>query len=431
MNVIEEKSPQLSLPLEAPGSLEKDRRAEVPSVSELTRRIRGHLESAFLNVWVRGEISNFRKPVSGHAYFILKDEKAQMRAVMFRGKLSQYKFQIQDGMEVIVHGAVSVYEARGEYQIICDAIEPVGVGALQLAFEQLKTKLHKEGLFDKAHKKALPFLPARIGIVTSATGAAVKDILKVLSRRFKEREVLILPASVQGEKAAGEICQSIEMAEKWNLTHPDRKIDVLIVGRGGGSLEDMWCFNEEVVARKIFSCPIPIISAVGHEIDFTIADFVADLRAPTPSAAAEMVIPRKEDLVYQVAQQQRRMLTHLKRALQQARLHVGHLSQRLTDPRERIRRLKESFLLMEQRFFSQMSALIKIYRKRLESYAQLLHSLSPLQVIGRGYTITTSEKGRVIRSTKDAQVGTLLEHRVCDGTIVSKVERLHRTEVVS
>jgi len=425
-----QKEIQLQLPL-VPIKEKTDWKAEVPSVSQLTRRIRGHIENAFFDVWVRGEISNFRKPGSGHGYFILKDEKSQLRSVIFRGQLSKHRFQIQDGMEVLLHGVISVYEARGEYQIICDRIEPVGVGALQLAFEQLKIKLQKEGLFDKAHKKPTPFLPSRIGVVTSATGAAVRDIIKVLSRRFVNREIMLIPAAVQGKKAAEEICNALSQAEKWNTVHPEKAIEVLIVGRGGGSLEDLWPFNEEIVARKIYACPIPIISAVGHEIDFTIADFVADLRAPTPSAAAEIVVPSKEELLIRVKYPTQRLYSNLHKSLQQLKLHVGHLTQRLIDPRERIKKFRETFQQVSHRLYSAMKTRLELSRNKLESAAQMLHSLSPLQVLGRGYSITRTDKGKLIKSIKNLKEGTALTHLVSDGTIESRVISLKPSPVMT
>jgi exodeoxyribonuclease VII large subunit len=400
---------------------ETDWRKQVPSVSQLTRRLRGHIENSFFDVWVRGEISNLKKHVSGHGYFVIKDASAQLRACMFRPALSKVKFNLQDGMEVLVHGKITIYEARGDYQIVADAIEPVGVGALQLAFEQLKQKLFKEGLFDPRHKKTLPPLPRHIGIVTSSTGAAVRDILKVLSRRFPNRRVSILPASVQGEKAAGEIVAAIGLAERWNKNKPEQAIDVLIVGRGGGSLEDLWPFNEEVVARAIFSCEIPILSAVGHEIDFTIADFVADVRAPTPSAAAEMVVPKKEELVFQVRTARRQLASAMQKRLEQWRMHLGHLGQRLVDPRQRIRLMRQSYILLREKLQVAMKTRCQLARQRWRAATQMLHSLSPLQVIARGYSLSSLETGNILRSVNDVKPGDCLVTRVADGAIRSQV----------
>jgi exodeoxyribonuclease VII large subunit len=412
-----DETPVLVQP-EAPVS---DWRSKVPTVSQLTRRLRGHIENSFFDVWVRGEISNFRKPVSGHGYFCLKDATSQLKAVMFKPALSKLKFQVKDGVEVLLHGNVTIYETRGEYQMVCDTMEPVGVGALQLAFEQLKQKLSGEGLFDVKYKKKLPFLPRRIGIVTSSTGAAVRDILKVLSRRFPNLHIILIPAAVQGEKAAGEIAASIRRAEKWNIEQPEMALDVLIVGRGGGSLEDLWPFNEEVVARSIFQCSIPIISAVGHEIDTTISDFVADIRAPTPSAAAEMVIPRKEELLVVIQHHHTRLAHFARKRLEQFRLHVSYLSQRLIDPRQKIRKMIESFRTAEERLVTTTKTNILMARNRLQGTAQMLNSLSPLQVIGRGYSLTKTSDGMIVRHIGQAPPGSIIETRVADGTIRAEV----------
>ncbi len=257
------------------------------TVSEITRNIRVVLEESFSRVWVEGEVSNYTFHSSGHMYFSIRDNKATLQCAMFRRANKNLKFKLKDGMKVICFGSISVYEIRGNYQLIVEEVEPKGIGALQLQFEQLKEKLRKEGLFDEGHKVPVPYLPIRIGIVTSPTGAAIHDILNVSRRRFSNIEIIINPVKVQGEGAKDEIANAINEFNKL------KNIDVMIIGRGGGSLEDLWPFNEEVVARAIYNSEIPIISAVGHEIDYTISDFVADKRAPTPSAAAELVIPRK------------------------------------------------------------------------------------------------------------------------------------------
>ena len=288
------------------------------TVAELSLEIRNLLEKRFPDVWVSGEVSNLRVAGSGHLYFTLKDETAQLRAVCFRNQARYLKFKPQDGLAVIARGRLSVYEARGEYQLYVEFIEPAGVGALQLAFEQLKQKLAAEGLFDPARKKPLPVLPHLIGVVTSPTGAVIRDILRILRRRFPNINVQIYPVKVQGEGAAQEIVQGVE--------HFNRRtaVDVIIVARGGGSLEDLWAFNEEVVARAIAASKIPVISAVGHETDFTIADFVSDLRAPTPSAAAELVVHRKQDFAAEIDARAR----HLK---QMVRLKLSEVRQVLTE----------------------------------------------------------------------------------------------------
>ncbi len=293
---------------------------KILTVSRLTALIKGVLEENFEHVWVEGEISNLAMPVSGHLYFTLKDAAAQLRCVMFRASSRALRFKPKDGMGVVVRGRVSLFEPRGEYQLIVEYLEPQGIGALQLAFSQLKERLAKEGLFAEAHKKPIPRLPQRIGVVTSATGAAIHDILNVLNRRFANVEVLIYPVKVQGEGAAREIAQAVKDFNRYG------NIDVMIVGRGGGSIEDLWAFNEEVVARAIYHSRIPVISAVGHEVDFTIADFVADLRAPTPSAAAELVVKSKAELDAELDALSHRLRQAIHRSLADCRGKVHLLS---------------------------------------------------------------------------------------------------------
>lgn len=404
-----------------PTGFSTDWRAKVPTVSQLTRRLRGHLENTFFDVWVRGEISGFRKPASGHAYLVLKDAGAQLRICLFRPVMSRLKFQIEDGMEILIHGRITIYEARGEYQMVGDAVEPVGTGALQLAFEQLKNKLAGEGLFDPAFKKTLPLLPRRIGVITSKTGAVFHDILKVLGRRFPEREILLFPASVQGDRAAGEIVSALAQVEKWNAQTPDRAVEVLIVGRGGGSLEDLWPFNEEKVARALFACPIPIISAVGHETDFTIADFVADMRAPTPSAAAELVVPKKEELVFQVRTLERRLVTFFQRRLDQIKLHLTHLGRRLVSPEQRLKRVRLGIAKLEGALHTAWRNQLEGKKNQLSGKMGRLHALSPLQVLARGYSLTYSADGKIVRGALSIQPGDALETRFADGVVKSEV----------
>ncbi|MCB0416979.1 MAG: exodeoxyribonuclease VII large subunit [Bdellovibrionales bacterium] len=404
------------------GASASDWRQNVPTVSKLNRLIRGHIENSFFDVFVRGEVSNLKRPSSGHGYFVLKDQFSQLRAVIFRPFLSRLKFDLEDGMEVILHGKVTVYEARGDYQIVCDAVEPVGVGALQLAFEQLKTKLEKEGLFESSRKRELPYLPKRIGIVTSPTGAAVRDILHVLNRRFPKLEVLLFPTAVQGDRAAGEIVEALRKAEHWCATQPDRKLDLLIVGRGGGSIEDLWPFNEEVVARALASCSIPIISAVGHEIDFTISDFVADRRAPTPSAAAEIAVPEFTDLQSKITAMKRQLVYLMRRRLEDCRLRVDHAQGRLLDPRDALREQKRQLIEKQKQIARLMIHQIQLQRGRFQSATQLLNSLSPLGVLSRGYSLTRIEpRGTILRSVVSVRTGDKLTTSVADGEVLSQV----------
>ncbi|MFQ5691843.1 MAG: exodeoxyribonuclease VII large subunit, partial [Nitrospinota bacterium] len=286
--------------METPDLFESARR-QVYTVSTLTREIREHLESGYPDVWVEGEISNLRRPASGHLYFTLKDEGAQLRTVLFRMVGRRLRFEPEDGLKVLARGRITVYEPRGEYQLSVDHLEPMGLGPLELAFQQIRDRLEKEGLFDPERKRPLPFLPERVGVVTSISGAAVRDILRVLHERFPGAGVLIAPVRVQGEGAAREIAGAIAALNRQD------DVDVIIAGRGGGSIEDLWAFNEEVVARAIAASEIPVISAVGHEIDFTIADFVADVRAPTPSAATELAVPKARELSSRVRELDGRM----------------------------------------------------------------------------------------------------------------------------
>src|SRR5262245_16159440 len=306
---------------------------QILSVSDVNRAVKNSLEGQFKLLWLKGEISNFKPHTSGHFYFSLKDSKAQISAVMFRGFNQTLKFRPRDGMEVLVRGKITVYEPRGNYQIFCEVMEPVGAGALQLAFEQLKKKLELEGLFDKARKRPIPAMPKHVAVVTSPTGAAIRDILNILGRRFKGLRVTVVPTVVQGDTAAPSIVRAIELAQRLD------DIDVMIVGRGGGSIEDMWCFNDERVARAISSARVPVISAVGHEIDFTIADFVADLRAPTPSAAAELVCRNAQEICERIAMLDKRLAKSLGHSLQILKHKLVGSSKRLVDPKRRLQDL--------------------------------------------------------------------------------------------
>ncbi len=318
--------------------------SNVFTVSQLNSQIKRLLESNYRFVWVKGEISNFRMPASGHCYFTLKDEHSQIRAVLFRGQQRVLRFAPEDGLQVICQGRISVYEPRGEYQLIIDVMEPLGFGQLQLAFEQLKKKLEAEGLFDPRRKKPLPSCPQRIAVVTSATGAAIRDILKVLQRAPYPVTVTLCPVRVQGAGAAGEIAAAIDVVNALADTH---RWDLMIVGRGGGSLEDLWSFNEEIVARAMARSQVPIISAVGHEIDWTIADLVADLRAPTPTAAAEWIVTQLDQIQQRLHDRQAHLVQSTRQRLESARQVLHFLDRRLIDPR---RRLADLRLLVDDRF---------------------------------------------------------------------------------
>ena len=391
------------------------------TISELTRRIRNSLENEFFSIWVVGEISNLRKPTSGHVYLTLKDADAQLQAVMFKSVSNSVKFELKDGMEVIAYGSVTVYELRGQYQLVIENIEPKGIGALQLAFLQLKERLEKEGLFDPAHKKPLPVLPKKIAIVTSLTGAAIKDILNVINRRFAKVEIIIYPVKVQGEGAALEIAQAINDLN----TVPD--IDVMIVGRGGGSLEDLWAFNEEVVARSIYASKIPIISAVGHEIDVTISDLVADKRALTPTEAGELVVPRYDQLKDSLEKIKARLIQSLcnkiliiKSCLQGIKNSVS-----LRKPFDKLLRLQQGLDEVAQRLVSLGKHILELERERLIGLSNRLDSVSPLRVLSRGYSITTNmENSMPIKSTEGLTVGRKLKTRFFKGCVVSSVVEL-------
>lgn len=389
----------------------------IVSVSEITEYIRESLEGQFLNVWISGEVTNFRSRTSRHWYFGLKDDKAQISTVIFNGASRRFPFELEDGLEVICHGKLSVYAPRGTYSLIVDHIEPKGKGALQLAFEQLKAKLEKEGLFRSEHKKALPFLPKKIAVVTSPTGAAVRDIIHVLTRRFAGLDILVVPAKVQGEGAGEEVANAIEKVNQ--LTD----VDLLIVGRGGGSLEDLWAFNEESVARAIFASRIPVISAVGHEIDFTIADFVADVRAPTPSAAAEIAVPVKQELMQQVNDRLSRLKLSLKQAYTTRMMQLDQLRERLADPTKRFPELLIQLDHIRERMIQSLERKMERETNLLSKYASNLHHLSPLHILAKGYAVLQNKEGESIRSEKQVALGEELSVKLHKGEmkVVRKV----------
>ena len=443
---------------------------QILSVSQLNRSVRHLIETQLPLLWVEGEISNFARPASGHWYLTLKDDQAQVRCAMFRNTNQRVAFQPANGTQVLVRCRAGLYEGRGEYQLIVEHMEEAGFGALQRQFDQLKASLASEGLFDSAHKKSMPQAVNHVGIITSPTGAAVKDVLSVLKRRFPAIKVSIFPTAVQGDQAAGQIVDTIAMANQHN------QCDALIIGRGGGSLEDLWPFNEEAVARAIFSSQIPTISAVGHEIDFTIADFVADLRAPTPSAAAELISPDGSEMHAQfkgleaslINTVHRRLqkydqnvvnlhkrLRHPGRKLQEQAQHLDHLDIRLKRAvrsrieqhqhqiilkRDRLLRQHPKSLLMEygQKVKDAVGQLSKTVSQQLnakmrhaEQTIHLLDAVSPLKILSRGFSVIRDDKNVVIKSVSSVSLGENLKGRVADGEIhfaVTKTTKNDRSE---
>jgi len=437
---------------------------KIYSVQEVTAEIKQALDH-FGVLWVQGEISNFKHHTSGHMYFSLKDDRAQLRAACFRNNNMYLKFRPEDGLEVLVRGRISVYEPRGDYQILVEFMEPVGLGSLQLAFEKLKQKLRDEGLFDESHKVRLPLLPRKVGIVTSPTGAAIQDMLRILDRRNASLDILIYPARVQGAGAAEEIAAGV----KYFNGRDD--IDVIIVTRGGGSMEDLWAFNEEVVARAIHDAERPVISAVGHEVDFTIADFVADLRAPTPSAAAELVSGAREELKATVSSLTRRTLQAARlllarrraaleraarnRAFQIAPNKVHELQQRFDEAtlrttqsmmkyqtalrhRERVLQVRLSKVDLRRNIAGDREVLtgkrtrlqaaagrqLQRWRSRLELDMGRIHALSPLAILDRGYAICRDQQGAILRHADRTAPGDRVDVRLAQGELGCRVEQI-------
>jgi len=444
------------------------------SVSELTGRIRGELEKGFSSVWVEGEISNFRAHGSGHWYFTLKDEFAQLRSACYRSSNQRIRFRPEDGLQVRARGRLSVYEQKGEYQLVVEALEPVGAGALQLAFEQTKARLQAEGLFASELKRAIPMLPRRVGVITSPSGAAIRDILNVISRRTRTVNVLFASARVQGDGAAQDIARAIRFLNEHHARAlKDRRlddgIDVMIVGRGGGSIEDLWAFNEEVVARAIRASAIPVISAVGHETDFTIADFVADMRAPTPSAAAEIVAAHEAQLCsllatlktnlarsirYRIAgsrtevqelalspafdavtsrlreamaardEAQHRLQTAITSMIQRAQRRVGAATHSLSPVHlsSAVRAARTRFDSLNKERDAGVMARLEIAKQQLAMASGALDALSPLKVLERGYAIAHDAEGHVVRQASALTIGDALRLRLWQGVVDCRVE---------
>lgn len=391
----------------------------VYSVTEINREVKQQLESGWSDICVQGEISNFRRSQKGHCYFSLKDERSQLEVVLFQGAASRLRFLLENGLSVRAFGSLTLYEAAGRYQLTVVHLEPEGPGELQLAFEQLKKRLEVEGLFDTARKRPLPKLPRTIGLVTSLQGAVIRDMIHVARRRYPNIEILIAPAPVQGREAAPEIADAIRNLDA-------EEIDLLIVGRGGGSIEDLWGFNEEVVARAIFQCRHPVISAVGHETDFTIADFVADLRAPTPSAAAELAVPVREELEATL-QDLREQLAHLiKSKIGHERLRLKQWRGYLRDPRrwleERLLRLDALREKMKLVVSHQISAL----SEKLLRFKTHLRVIGPLATLERGYAIAVGPSGIPLRDADQVRIDDLVTIRLARGSLTSRVTEKNR-----
>ncbi len=373
----------------------------VYTVSNLTRQVKEILEQSFPRIWLEGEISNFKRHSSGHLYLTIKDAESQVRCAMWRFKANSLVFQPADGMQVLVEGDVQVYEKGGYYQLIIQQMQPAGVGALQLAFEQLKRKLHAEGLFDSIHKKPLSPFPEAIGVITSPTGAALRDIISVIRRRQPGVKIVVIPVRVQGKGAANEIADAISDANRYG------ELDVLIVGRGGGSLEDLWAFNEEIVARAIHASALPIISAVGHEVDFSIADFVADQRAPTPSAAAEIAVRDRQELASQ--------LNYWREKLPGALTHrIGYLQEKIQSiyngyafrqPQDKIYQQLQYLDDMQRQLTRSVDHKLTLRQNQLEHFRQHLDGMNPQHVLKRGYSIVTKGGGGIVRDSKDLEIG--------------------------
>lgn len=392
------------------------------TVSEITKYIRVILEDSFPGVWIEGEISNYVNHSSGHMYFSLRDAGSTLKCAFFKRANEKLKFKLKDGMKVICFGSISVYEARGDYQLIVEEIEPKGIGALQLQFQQLKEMLQKEGLFDEKRKVPIPFLPTRIGVVTSPTGAAIRDILNIARRRFSNVEIIINPVKVQGAEAKDEIAAAIRQFNQLN------NIDVMIVGRGGGSLEDLWPFNEEIVARAIYESEIPVISAVGHEIDFTISDFVADFRAPTPSAAAELVIPKKEDLINLINKETTRLNNAVFNKINNLMDIVHNLkgSYVLRQPLNYIIQQEQRIDDLKKDIHIRIRHITDMYGEKHNRLDSKLEAFNPTAILKRGYSITITLTGReVIKTAAALKPGDLVETKLGEGKFTSRVEEVN------
>lgn len=390
------------------------------TVSEINGYIKTLMDHDMVlnDVLIRGEISNFKHHYSGHMYLTLKDDQSVIKAVMFRGTNCMLKFNPEDGMKVIVQGRITVYERGGQYQLYIENMQPDGIGALHIAFEQLKSKLQEEGLFNEELKKPLPQYPGKIGVVTSSTGAAIRDIIHVLRRRFPYAEVLIYPVLVQGEQACHQIAEGIQYFNREN------EVDIIITGRGGGSIEELWAFNEEIVARSIADCEIPVISAVGHETDFTIADFVADMRAPTPSAAAEIAVPSQMELRERIYHLESTLTYFMKRNIENQRVKLKHLIQASSfrNPLDEINQHRVLLDVLSKNLIYYMSTRLRTRRQKFSTLCEKLNTLSPLGVLSRGYAIVKREENQLLKSIKDVVPGEKIDIQVSDGNVYCIVE---------
>ena len=404
-------------------SLRERDNIEILSVSALNNYIKSIFENnrTLTSVSVRGEISNFVNHRSGHLYFSLKDADGQVRAVMFRSRAMTLKFMPESGMKVIVHGSVTVYPRDGSYQIYVSSMQPDGIGALYLAYEQLKARLSDEGLFDEIHKKPIPMVPRRIGVITSPTGAAIRDIINVTGRRYPGADLYIYPARVQGEGAEESLVRALDYLDNSSFC------DVIIIGRGGGSIEDLWAFNSEKLARRIFEAKTPIVSAVGHETDFTICDFVADMRAPTPSAAAEIVVPDKRELLLRIDSYDERLAAALIRIVERARERFERLADATDESKLHalIAARRDKLMYLDEKSKLLINNVLRTSRERLEMNSARADALSPLSTISRGYSIAEINK-KIINSVLDLKVGDDFTLRLSDGTVEGSVKEIRK-----
>ena len=409
--------------VEAEAEEREGEKTRIYSVWEITRYIKQKLDSDELlrDIYVKGELSNVSQPTSGHVYFTLKDEYAELRCVMFRDRNALLKFTLEDGMSVIVRGHISVYEKRGKYQLYVEELQESGIGELYRAFEQLKKKLKDEGMFDAAYKKPIPAIPRTIGIITSPTGAAIRDMINITRRRFPHVHILLAPVAVQGEEAAPQIVNAIKLMNRVNSEL--MKVDVLVVGRGGGSIEELWAFNEESVARAIFASEIPVISAVGHETDFTISDFVADRRAATPSEAAELVVPDKRQIEKNLSAFELQLRQNIYKMIEEQRRRLESIEKNVLfrTPTERINQYRQTVDELKRTLIAEVIHRVQLHKKELQALTGKLDALSPRAILERGYSICLKEQ-KVVRSVKDITTGDMLRVLFQDGEAISEVK---------